>query len=150
MIYVGTSGFSYDDWVGPFYPEGLAPYLWLSYYARHFKACELNFTYYRQPDRSTLKGLARRVPKGFLFTVKAYQGITHSREATDADFREFLAGIEPLAQEGKLGCILAQFPYSFVPLAGEQGIFEGSAGENGRFPTGDRVSQCQVAHQGNF
>lgn len=115
MIYVGTSGFSYDDWVGPFYPENLAHQYWLPYYARHFKACELNFTYYRQPDRSTLKGLARRVPKGFLFTVKAYQKITHSRDAGDEDFREFLRGIEPLAQEGKLGCILAQFPYSFTP-----------------------------------
>lgn len=115
MIYVGTSGFSYKDWVGPFYPPDLPQRDWLRYYSRHFRACELNFTYYRPPDKRTMKRLAGRVPDDFLFTVKAYQGFTHERASSDEDFAVFLEGLEPLMEEGKLGCVLAQFPYSFTP-----------------------------------
>jgi len=56
MILIGTSGFSYKDWVGPFYPEKLPKKDWLTFYAREFKTCELNFTYYRLPDARTNPG----------------------------------------------------------------------------------------------
>ncbi|MDI7278091.1 MAG: DUF72 domain-containing protein, partial [Anaerolineae bacterium] len=80
MIYVGTSGYSYDDWVGPVYPDDLPKRDWLSFYAREFQTCEVNFTYYRLPNARTLAAMAAKVPAGFIFTVKASQELTHGRE----------------------------------------------------------------------
>jgi uncharacterized protein YecE (DUF72 family) len=113
VIAIGTSGFQYDDWVGPFYPESLPKWEWLSFYAREFGACELNFTYYRIPTAKTLTQMSAKVPAGFLFAVKAFQGITHEREGNDAAFPEFAQSLEPLRGSGQLGCVLLQFPYSF-------------------------------------
>ncbi len=115
IIYVGTSGFSYKDWVEAFYPPELPKRRWLEYYARHFKACELNFTYYRLPEKDLMRRLGHSVPADFIFTVKVYKGLTHQRPASERDFAVFLKGLEPLLAEEKLGCLLAQFPYSFAP-----------------------------------
>jgi uncharacterized protein YecE (DUF72 family) len=111
MIRVGTSGFSYDDWVGRVYPAGLPGRDMLPYYASQFDTVELNVTYYRVPGHNTVQGWARRTPDDFLFAVKAYGGITHER--TDPDFAGFTESLRPLTEAGKLGCILAQFPNSF-------------------------------------
>jgi len=81
MIRVGTSGFSYKDWVGPYYPPDLSERDWLAFYAREFLTCELKFTYYRLPDAKTLARMAGKTPPGFLFTLKAFQGLTHERDA---------------------------------------------------------------------
>ncbi|HUW08157.1 MAG TPA: DUF72 domain-containing protein [Anaerolineae bacterium] len=115
-IRIGTSGFSYKDWVGPVYPEGLKKADWLRFYSHElgFRACELNFTYYRLPDPRTLERMADKVPEGFLFTVKATRTLTHQREqATRQELARFLEGVHPLLARQKLGCVLAQFPYSF-------------------------------------
>lgn len=113
MIYIGTSGFSYDDWVGPYYPAGLDKKEWLSFYAREFNALEVNYTYYRMPTARTLAGMARHTPPGFLFTVKTPQEMTHSRDAGAALFPQFVDALKPLKDEGKFGAVLAQFPSSF-------------------------------------
>lgn len=113
MVYVGTSGYSYQDWVGPFYPQGTASGAFLGYYARHFPAVEIDYTYYRMPQATTLAGMAQRTPAGFRFAVKATSLLTHEREAKDQDFAEYRAGVQPLVESGQLGAILAQFPYSF-------------------------------------
>lgn len=113
MIYVGTSGYSYDDWVGPFYPAGLPKKDWLAFYAQEFRACEINYTYYRLPSARTLAAMAAKTPDGFCFTVKASQELTHERKDSEPAFEAFRAGVAPLVEGGKLGCILAQFPYSF-------------------------------------
>jgi uncharacterized protein YecE (DUF72 family) len=112
-ILIGTSGFSYKDWVGPVYPEGLPKQEWLAYYAREFPTCELNFSYYRIPNARTLDRMAAKVPEGFLFAIKAYRGITHEREEPEAHMREFTAALAPLIEEKKFACVLAQFPHSF-------------------------------------
>jgi len=113
MIYVGTSGYSYEDWVGPYYPENLPKKDWLSFYAREFSTCEVNFTYYRIPDAWTLERMARKTPPHFIFTVKAHQEMTHQREGNEAVFEQFVAALRPLLERGQFGCVLAQFPYSF-------------------------------------
>ncbi len=115
MILVGTSGYSYKDWVGPYYPANLPKKEWLAFYAREFSTCEVNFTYYRMPDASILERMARKTPEGFLFTVKAFQGITHRRGESDPVplIAEFSERLKPLIEAGKFGCVLAQFPYSF-------------------------------------
>lgn len=113
MIYIGTSGFSYKDWVGPYYPAGLPKSKWLTLYAREFQACEVNFTYYRLPDARTLAAMADKTPDGFLFTVKASRELTHEREGNEEAFPKFVQALEPLIERKKFGCVLAQFPYSF-------------------------------------
>ncbi len=113
MLYVGTSGFSYDDWVGPYYPPGLDKKEWLAFYAREFHALEVNFTYYRMPTARTLAGMARQTPADFRFTLKATQAMTHTREADPALFAQFADALKPLIEAQKFGAILAQFPASF-------------------------------------
>lgn len=111
MIYLGTSGWSYDDWVGPVYPQDLAKGGWLSYIADQVDALEVNVTYYRIPDERMVSGWAARTPDDFVFSVKANRSLTHERD--EPDFEPFVAGLAPLKQAGKLACVLAQFPYSF-------------------------------------
>ena len=113
MFYCGTSGFSYDDWVGVYYPEGLPRKDWLTYYAREFNALELNFTYYTLPGLVTMESLARKTGGGFLFSVKANREITHTRDHAEDACKSFIRILQPLIEAKKLGCILAQFPYSF-------------------------------------
>ena len=112
-IYVGTSGYSYDDWVGPYYPPDLDKRDFLSFYAREFRATEINFTYYTLPNARTLRFMERKTPEGFVFTVKAHQEMTHVREDVGEVFSAFREALKPLIEAGKFGCVLAQFPYSF-------------------------------------
>jgi len=113
MIYVGTSGYSYADWVGPYYPADLPKQEWLPFYAQEFQASELNFTSHRVPIPRTLERIAQKTPGGFLFAVKANRQMTHEREDNEAVFAEFCAALRPLLEANKFGCVLAQFPYSF-------------------------------------
>ncbi|MGI5819918.1 MAG: DUF72 domain-containing protein [Armatimonadota bacterium] len=113
MIRIGTSGYSYDDWVGPFYPEGTDKREFLGFYARHFDCNEVNYTYYRMPTAGTLCAMAEKTPPDFRFVIKAHGSMTHQRDADAAAFDEFISALEPLRQQGKLACVLAQFPGSF-------------------------------------
>jgi len=113
MIYLGTSGFSYDDWIGNFYPLGMPKREWLAYYAREFNACEINSTFYVLPKPSSLKAMAEKTGEGFLFSIKANQKMTHQWEDNADVFEAFRQVLEPIISVGKMGCVLAQFPYSF-------------------------------------
>lgn len=120
-IIVGTAGFSYPDWRGPFYPPGLPQRAMLEFYAARFRAVELDYTYYRMPLARNLASMADRTPPGFLFCVKAFRAMTHevpeSPDETQAVFEQFRAALEPLREAGKLGCVLLQFPWSFQASA---------------------------------
>ncbi len=118
MIRIGTSGFSYPDWIGPVYPQGMPERDHLGFYAQEFPTVEINMTYYRIPDARMVQGWVRKTPDGFLFSVKAFQGLTHERD--QPDFAPFVAAVQPLAEAGKLACVLAQFPYSFHPIPGNR------------------------------
>lgn len=111
MIQLGVSGWSYEDWVGPVYPPGLAKRDWLPYIAEMVDTLEVNVTYYRIPGQRTVQGWVDRTPDGFRFAVKAHQSLTHQRKAPD--FAAFADGVAPLVEGNKLACVLAQFPYSF-------------------------------------
>ncbi len=111
MILIGTAGNSYKDWKGVFYPEKLPDKEMLGFYAQHFPSTEVNTTFYRMPNRFMLAKMAEKTPSGFRFFIKAFQGLTHQR---DADlFPEFVAALKPLVAEGRLASVLAQFPNSF-------------------------------------
>jgi len=124
-LYIGTSGWSYPKgegtWKGYFYPGGKI--YELEYYGRFFNTVEINTSFYRPPDTGTVYNWARKVPSGFLFTMKLWQKFTHPQmfaEATgqdaligQADVEMFKRCLEPLAKANKLGALLAQFPPSF-------------------------------------
>ncbi len=86
---------------------------WLRFYAREFNALELNSTYYAIPKPSVIDSMVAKTGEDFLFAVKANQEMTHQREAENSVFTIFLQMLRPFIDAGKLGCILAQFPYSF-------------------------------------
>ncbi len=113
MLYFGTCGFSYNDWVGNFYPRGMPRQKWLSYYSEEFNALELNSTFYALPKLSVLEAMVAKTREGFLFSVKANQEMTHLRKQDDRVFAAFVNILKPFIYAGKLGCVLAQFPYSF-------------------------------------
>ncbi len=123
MILLGTSGFSYKDWVGVFYPENTKNAEMLEFYAERFPCVELNFTYYRMPATRTIEGLVRKVPSDFQFCIKANKAMTHEidREAgsnfSKKVFSDFMEALKPMTTQGFLGCILAQFPWGFKKTA---------------------------------
>jgi uncharacterized protein YecE (DUF72 family) len=124
MIRVGTAGWSYEDWNGVVYPAR-APkgFDRLAFQANLFDASEINSTFYRVPAPRQTRDWARRVsfnPR-FSFTAKLWRGFTHERDAGDADAEAFLAAMAPLAEEGRLGAVLVQFPISFHGGAGNRG-----------------------------
>ena len=113
MIWIGTSGYSFDDWHLSFYPPGLKRGQRLNYYVRHFKTVEVNSTYYRLPNPIVLRQMERKTPSGFRFLVKLNQAVTHKGVSDSDHFRTFLEVIEPLEEEGKFHGALAQFPWAF-------------------------------------
>ncbi|MGE5613123.1 MAG: DUF72 domain-containing protein [Bacillota bacterium] len=113
MIKVGTAGYSYQDWVGPFYPVGTKPSGMLEYYALHFPFVEINSTYYHMPGLKLFEGMDRKTPPGFRFSVKLFGGFTHERNSGPEEAEKFKYSLSPIVQSNKLACLLAQFPYSF-------------------------------------
>ncbi len=86
----------------------------LPYYSREFNFTEANSSYYALPRPQNLEQMARRVPEGFIFAVKAYRTLTHDRgESVAGDSRQLRQALQPLVDRGRLGAVLLQFPYSF-------------------------------------
>lgn len=112
-VFIGTAGFSYKDWKGNFYPGDIRPEAMLAEYARHFPVVEINSTYYAVPPPRRMDSMARRTPAGFQFTVKANREMTHETGEGDGVFDRFTEALRPLVDHGKLGCVLAQFPWGF-------------------------------------
>lgn len=109
-LQVGTSGFSYKEWKGSFYPEDLPAKEMLSYYSARLPAVEINNTFYRVPKRSLLESWKEEVPKNFHFSLKASQRITHFKRLKDvaAETKFFLDTASALGEQ--LGVILFQLP----------------------------------------
>lgn len=113
-IYIGTSGYSYKDWVGPVYPPGTLQKDFLHLYANEFPIVELNFSYYRMPDRNMLEQMLKKTNEGFLFSIKAHKSLTHERDEKGLkNAGQFKENIYPLIDSKRIGAILFQFPYSF-------------------------------------
>ncbi len=112
-IEIGTSGYYFKDWVGPFYPEGTKSDHMLDYYAQQFPVVEINMTYYGIPKPSSFANMAAKVPVGFGFYVKVHQDVTHKREEPETSLKQLFQATQPLKDRGILRGFLAQFPYSF-------------------------------------
>ncbi len=111
-IRIGTSGWHYDHWIGPFYPEGLPKDQWLEYYARHFDTVEINNTFYHLPREQTVVNWGDRVPANFVYAVKASRYITHVKKLNDPE--ESVGRFFELAEllKRRLGPMLYQLPPS--------------------------------------
>jgi uncharacterized protein YecE (DUF72 family) len=109
-LYVGTSGYSYKEWKGHFYPEDLPANQMLGFYAERFRSVEINNTFYRMPKASVLEAWAKEVPADFKFVLKASQQITHKKRLKDAgDSLAYLLKVAAALKE-RLGPLLFQLP----------------------------------------
>jgi uncharacterized protein YecE (DUF72 family) len=109
-LLAGTSGYSYKEWLGRFYPEKLPASEMLRYYGERFTTVEINNTFYRMPAESMLVQWSEQVPEHFIFTLKAPRRITHDNRLreTESQVVEFLRRAEALGS--KLGVLLFQLP----------------------------------------
>jgi len=115
-IRIGTSGFSFNDWIGEVYPEHIKREEMLPFYEKHlgFKALEVNYTFYSMPSWKTFDSFLKRTSNDFVFTVKAYKGLTHEKvDDLKGICRIFIENVSPL--KDRLKAILFQFPFSFIP-----------------------------------
>ncbi len=112
-VHIGTSGWHYRHWCGPFYEEKLPPAKMLPFYLRHFDTVELNNSFYKLPTISALECWRDSTPAGFCFAVKASRFITHNKKLKDPEnaLQHFLPRVEGLGK--KLGPILFQLPPSW-------------------------------------
>jgi uncharacterized protein YecE (DUF72 family) len=112
-IWVGTSGYNYPEWKGSFYPEKLPAARMLPYYAERLATVEINYTFYRTPNKEILQGWDHATPERFRLTLKAPQRITHIARLRDCAerlhfFLDTAATLGP-----KLGALLFQLPPNF-------------------------------------
>ena len=121
--YVGTSGYSYKEWKGPFYPEDLSPKDMLRFYSSRLKTVEINNTFYRMPKESVLEEWCAEVPEEFRFVLKAPQRITHFQRLkhTDDSLEYFLRVAGVLGT--RRGPLLFQLPPQFHCDAARLGAF---------------------------
>ena len=114
-VYLGTQGFSFDDWVGPFYPAGTSKTAYLEQYAERLPAVEIDSTFYGVPRATTVQKWRERTPPGFRFAAKFPKLITHEKKLDRAlgDAEAFIGTMQVLGN--KLAVLVLQFAYDFTP-----------------------------------
>jgi uncharacterized protein YecE (DUF72 family) len=132
-IHTGTSGWSYKDWVGPFYAEGTVPGDYLARYSEQFRCVEVDMTFYRIPSVPMVEGWAKRTPEDFRFALKVPSLVTHGAQGEqpvlekvlvdeERNLETFLEVLEPLG--AKLGPVVFQFPYFRVKEMAREDFLE--------------------------
>jgi len=110
-LLIGADGWNWDDWVGPFYPEGTPKSEYLAQYARRYPIVEVDSTFYRIPRKDAVRGWVDQTPEDFLFCPKVPRGVTHSRFQGD-HVQRLAYFLEVMGTLGtKLGPVLFQFPF---------------------------------------
>jgi len=120
-IRLGTSGWSYKEWEGPFYPKGEKKKL--TYYSKLFDTVEIDSTFYAYPSAGMVLGATKSTPPGFVFSAKLPKLLTHEKtldleKGAKDDLYRFLHLMKPLIEDGKLGPLLIQLPPSFSYSSG--------------------------------
>ena len=113
ILYLGTQGFAYKDWVGNFYPTRVSPDDYLNHYIEHFRAVELDSTAYGVPQPATIHTWYDQTPPDFVFTAKFPRTVTLSKQLNVHEARPFLDAMQGLRE--KCGPLLLQFPPDFGP-----------------------------------
>lgn len=133
-IRLGTQGWNYPAWVGPFYPVGTRPRDMLATYARAFRTVEVDSTFYAIPPEPVVRGWIERVPEDFLFSLKVPQQVTHERRLVDTheELERFLERVRPLG--ARLGVLLLQMAPDWRPTPATRDVLvEFLAGLSGEF-----------------
>ena len=112
-LYLGTGGYSNDDWRGLLYPENAKSGDYLGIYAQNFNAVELNSSFYNVPGVKAFQGMVRKSEAKVRFAIKVNQVMTHKRNPTEDDYQRLFESVSPLREAGMLGPFMAQFPQSF-------------------------------------
>ena len=116
-VLIGTSGWSYDEWVGPFYPKSLTKKDFLVYYSKIFYTNEINTTFYNIPSRWIVENWVKHTPENFLFSAKIPKVVTHENkldlDACSDQLNYYLESMDPLIKSRKLLAFLIQLPPSF-------------------------------------
>ncbi len=113
-VSIGTSGWTYDGWRGPFYPERLAKKEWLRWYGTHFTSAEINGSFYRTPSLEAVRGWREQTPRDFVFAWKASKFITHWKRLTEKCRNSIELLVTRLKVLGpKAGPVLFQLPNRF-------------------------------------
>ena len=115
-IWIGTAGYRYDDWNGPFYSDDLKGWDFLKYYSRLFNTVEINSTFYTFISTSYFDKAVKNSPDNFIFNVKLHQNFTHKFTDQKDSMEKFKYSINPLIQAERRGRVLVQFPYSFKAI----------------------------------
>jgi uncharacterized protein YecE (DUF72 family) len=137
VIYVGTCGYGYKDWIGSFYPAKIKSAEMLPYYARRFRAVEIDSSYYGVPTAATISAMNARTPGDFRFSFKAPRSVTHPDDIGAAMHDDGLImreRLEPLRAAGKLAAVLLQFPNAFRPDARSESYLARAAGVFSELP----------------
>jgi len=121
-VFIGTQGWDYGSWVGPFYPHGTKPAEMLRVYARAFPTVEIDSTAYGLPADPTVENWRATAPEGFRFALKLPQEVTHERRLVDTEriVRRFLDRVKPLGS--RLGPILIQLSPAFRPTGSNEAL----------------------------
>ncbi|MGZ5333776.1 MAG: DUF72 domain-containing protein [Solirubrobacterales bacterium] len=114
-VHVGCSGWSYKEWRGVLYPEGLPTTRWLQRYAEEFSTVEVNNTFYRLPSPSAVENWIERTPPDFIFTLKVSRYLTHVKrlKETERYVKRFMEPLEALRGSSREGPFLWQLPANF-------------------------------------
>jgi uncharacterized protein YecE (DUF72 family) len=114
-LYAGTSGWAYPTWKPDFYPAGTPARRFLEFYSSQLSSVEVNYTFRTLPTAKMLEGWLAATSPHFRFSFKAPQRITHFRRLRDCeeDVAQFIAALDPVRQDGKLGLLLFQLPPNF-------------------------------------
>ncbi len=113
LVFIGTSGWSFQDWKGAFYPEDIQSKDMLTFYSQHFPCTEVNSTYYNIPGEKVFQNLVEKTPENFQFSVKLNRETTHNSEKPLKAAKKLRTATEPLINGGKFIGYVGQFPYSF-------------------------------------
>jgi uncharacterized protein YecE (DUF72 family) len=114
-VWIGCSGWQYDDWREIFYPKGCAQRNWLEYYSRRFPTVEVNSTFYRLAKPDAVARWVEQTPEDFVFALKASRYLTHIKRLTEMErgLDRYYDSIAPLVDSSKLGPIVWQLPDNF-------------------------------------
>ena len=114
-IIIGTCGYSYKEWVGPFYPQKTKTDEYLNFYAGEFDTLEIDYTFYRMPAAAQLEKMMEGGGPDLTFSIKATQTLTHiiDPDKWREEAKTYIAAIEAMHKAGRLEAVLFQFPYSF-------------------------------------
>jgi uncharacterized protein YecE (DUF72 family) len=112
-LYLGSGGYTNDDWKGVLYPPDAPSSEFLESYSQHFNAVELESSFYNIPGKKAFEGMVRKSGGHVHIAVKAHRSMTHMRSSDEGGYRRLRASVKPLREAGMLGPFLAQFPRSF-------------------------------------